>query len=271
MNLRINLVKEQNESLADTYHISRYPTVVLFDTCGAEIDRISGFTLSKATYFQKIKQYQHHEKTYQSIRRAYRHDSTNIHLAFQLAKKYVARYQSAWAESLFNKILALDRQDTSGYHADCLYSLAMDSTRNHNDLSLLKRIVPDLQIRSQQYRGYLTLINHYRKLKDNAHTLAYLEAALQKLPDNEIILYYYGSYIQENSIREHYGRGISRMRSALKLNDQKAQNWRVLARLYYQSGQLPAAIDAMQHAVALRPKSSHYRQALKAFKAEHSL
>jgi len=270
INLRINLAKKQNKSLADTYHIARYPTVVLFDTNGSEIDRISGFSMPKAAYLQKIKQYQRREKTFSSIRQAYQEDTTNIHLAFRLAKKYVARHQPVRAKALFNKILALDLQDTSSYQPDCLYPQAMDSARQAAHYELLKRIVPHLQIRSHQYRGYLTLINHYRQVKDIPRTLRYLEAALEQLADNEILLYYYGSYVQKNKLRSYYKPAISCMRSALKMSPQKAQNWRLLARLYYQNGQLSAAIKAMQQAVELRPESTHYQQLLKTFKAEQT-
>lgn len=94
---------EIDTATAKAYHISGYPTLVLTDKNGDEIDRIVGY-LPPTEFMTTLSDYRKGVGTLADLLRQAEENSSR-ELYFQIADKYKYRGGSAEAETWFNKVI----------------------------------------------------------------------------------------------------------------------------------------------------------------------
>jgi tetratricopeptide (TPR) repeat protein len=95
---------EQDTALAQTYHVSGYPTLVLTDSDGNEIDRIVGY-LESEEFVQTLENYQQGIGTLDDL--VSRADSlVDRNLFYEIAEKYKYRGGDVEATEWFQRVIA---------------------------------------------------------------------------------------------------------------------------------------------------------------------
>ncbi|MFQ5585071.1 MAG: thioredoxin family protein, partial [Calditrichia bacterium] len=112
VSLKIDGEKGEGPQLMKKFNIPGYPTLILFDPQGNEIDRVVGFGGDKDEYVQTLKDYLQGKNTLNDYLARLKKDPGNVELNFTLAEKYLYRDISK-ANKYFLKVLELDPQNKS--------------------------------------------------------------------------------------------------------------------------------------------------------------
>ena len=105
------------------YRIAGFPTVILMNSSGEEIDRIFGY-LPPEEFVTTIQDYMQGKNTLEDFEKRFTADPQDAELAFKLAEKYEGRSMYDEAGSYYGKVLDLDPEDEKGNSDDALMSLA---------------------------------------------------------------------------------------------------------------------------------------------------
>lgn len=107
----------------DQYKIVGFPTIILMNSSGEEIDRIYGY-LPHEEFVSTIQSYLQGKETLEDLKSRFQADSTDVELAFKLAEKYEGRRGYEEAASYYQKVVDLDPENKKEKSQDALFNLA---------------------------------------------------------------------------------------------------------------------------------------------------
>lgn len=136
----------------ERYKIAGFPTVILMNSSGEEIDRIFGF-LPPKEFVSTIQDYLKGKNTLGDLKRRFEADPKDALLAFRLADKYEGRRMYEEASSYYSKVMDLDPMNEKGNSDDALFNLGW------------------LKVREKEYLKAVDAFNHY----------------LHKFPESEMV------------------------------------------------------------------------------------
>lgn len=109
--------------IRDRYKIAGYPTVILMNSSGEEIDRIYGYVPAD-TFVSIIQDYMAGINTLEDLKKKFETNPQDVELTFRLADKYESRKEYDQANSYYNKVMEIDPDDQKGKSDDALFSIA---------------------------------------------------------------------------------------------------------------------------------------------------
>jgi outer membrane protein assembly factor BamD (BamD/ComL family) len=123
-----NMVFVRVEAKKDTlirekYKIAGFPTVILMNSAGDEIDRIYGYAPAEE-FVATIQDYLQGKNTLEDLSKRFEADPKDADLAFKLAEKYEGRQMYDEAGADYQKVLQLDPDNEKGHSDQALMSLA---------------------------------------------------------------------------------------------------------------------------------------------------
>jgi len=113
----------KDTATGDLYKIAGFPTIILMQSSGEEIDRIYGY-LPPGEFVSTIQSYLQGKETLEDLKNRFQKDSTDVELAFKLADKYEARRSYDEALLCYQKVVALDPENKKGKSQDALINIA---------------------------------------------------------------------------------------------------------------------------------------------------
>ncbi len=127
IDLARNMVFVKAEAKEDTivglrYRIAGFPTVILMNSSGEEIDRIYGY-LPPEEFVSTIQDYLQGKNTLEDFKKRFEAQPDG-ELAFRLADKYEGRRMYEEARVYYNKVVDLDPENEKGNSDDALFNLA---------------------------------------------------------------------------------------------------------------------------------------------------
>jgi tetratricopeptide (TPR) repeat protein len=176
----------------------------LLDAEGEEIDRFVGFEgeEEKDEYIQKIKDFAAGKNTLPVLLSDLENDASDVETNYKLAEKYNDRYEVEKAQSYFDKVLKLDPEDKKGHKVEATSQIALFQARS------LKAFIASNPDDEYLLSSYRTLASYYGRKKENENIIATYEEALQKMPENAKLMYYYASAVFDYQIESHYEKGL---------------------------------------------------------------
>ena len=265
----LKVVKKEGESpeLKKKFNIPGYPTVILLNNSGEEIDRLVGFGGKKDEYLQTIRDYAAEKNTLAQLLQQYQADTLNVKFNYALAKKHDDRFESEEAEKNIRKILKLDPKDEFGFGEESKFHVAVHEARLNRNVAPLRDFVIGSKNKDYLAKGYFYLIRHYRNEKDTARVFEIYEKAITNLPTDAGMMNQYAWAIYEDKIKEKYDKGIVLAKKAVELEPKADWIWDTLGWLYFENGDIENAVKAMEKAVNLAPESEQYKKNLVKFKS----
>lgn len=171
------------------YRVSAYPTTVLLDKQGKDIDRIIGF-LPTGEYIQTLVDYSNGIGTlFDLLRRAETEEDRELY--FEIANKYKYRGGIEDAETWFDRVIAIGEptDSLSGLSrmgiAD-MYRRAKDYDRSLSEFQAMAR---DLEGTSFEETADIYTAVVYDQANDTANAIAAFKKFVEKYPDSEDIEY----------------------------------------------------------------------------------
>lgn len=174
--VKFNIDKPEGRSLVNRYRVERFPTTLMVDWQGQEMERVVGFYPPR--FFRKpVAAVLDQKETYWNLRTQFRRSSQDWTLALKLADRALLRRSLQEAEHLYRQILQADRKDQHGLGSQALFGLARLHTRDNRyvqALSVLAQILrefPHTRILGDVYR--LQLYCYYKLNRNNDYHQTY--------------------------------------------------------------------------------------------------
>ena len=173
---------------AQKYKIQGYPTIVLTNSDGTEIDRIGGF-LEPDEYLETVDNYLHDRETLSDyLRRA--DTNTTIEVNYILANKYSDRGLNKEALDYFNKVVKADPKYEDTLTSDAMLSIGSIYLRDDDfdkSFDQFKKVMKAFEGSETEADAMLWLAYAYRKRgesSDTASAIRLYEDFLKKFPDS---------------------------------------------------------------------------------------
>jgi tetratricopeptide (TPR) repeat protein len=119
----VKVEAKKDSAIREQYKIAGFPTVILMQSSGEEIDRIYGY-LPDSEFVSTIQAYLQGKETLEDMKNRFQADSTDVELATKLADKYESRRRYDEALLCYQKVVALDPENKNGKSKDALFNLA---------------------------------------------------------------------------------------------------------------------------------------------------
>ena len=120
----VKLDKIKDSVLVSKYGVNGYPTVILFETDGEEIDRIVGYAPPRE-WLKTVKSYLRGEGTQVDLERKLEADPSNVELLFWVGEKYQDRSKYREALMHYQNTIFLDPDNKEGKTDSALFKIAL--------------------------------------------------------------------------------------------------------------------------------------------------
>lgn len=180
---------EVDTTVAQIYHVSAYPTTVLVDKNGDEIDRIVGY-LEADEFLETLDNYQKGIGTLPDLlNRA--QTETDRSLYFEIADKYKYRGAPEQAETWYSKVVA-DGEPTDSLSGEARMALA-DMRRRAKDydaaISDFTNIMDDFTGKQTSLDAEIWIAIVYRLKGDTTTAISHFEKYVEDHPESEDVEY----------------------------------------------------------------------------------
>jgi len=256
------------KELASRYNMRGFPTVIILSPDGTERDRIVGFGGDAELFVQTITDYANNVNTLVALKEAYEQNPQSVNANFNLAMKYLDRFQVRKAQDYFERVLELDPQNEFGYNQKAEFNIALNQARYDENVQPLKEMLNEVSDRGMLKTGYYTLAGVYEDNGELEKMVSTYKQALEIFDQDAGMMNTAAWIIYEKRLKDHYEWGIQVAKKAVELEPENDSIWDTLAWLQYENGEINAALASMQKAVELSPDTEYYQQNVKKFKAE---
>jgi thioredoxin-related protein len=190
IDLAASMVFVKAEGKKDTvtrkrFQIAGFPTVIIMNSAGKEIDRIYGY-LPPDEFVTTIKDYLQGKNTLEDLEGRFETEP-EAELAFRLAEKYEGRRMYEEAGKYYNKVLDLDPKNEKGHSEDALFNVAWVKLRGEEPLGAVDAFEYFLQKFPQSEMATVAeryIPFSYAEAADTSKALNLYEKFLKDHPDS---------------------------------------------------------------------------------------
>ena len=136
LSIKIDAEKGIGPEIAKRFNIRGYPTIVIANNKGYEVDRIVGY-LSPDSFLKELHRIRKGKNTISSLLNKFQSNPNNFNTLFNLAKKYEGKGDIASANRMINAILAANI-DSSG--VAYFFSILYEAREKEDSEKLLKYV-----------------------------------------------------------------------------------------------------------------------------------
>jgi tetratricopeptide (TPR) repeat protein len=263
ISLHVNGEKGRGLEYKQHFKIQGYPTVVLLNKEGNELDRLYGWQDNKIEYFESIVDIAEGRNTFPELKERLTQSPRDVELNYRMAKKHISRGERDLAMPYFSNVLKLDSLNTYGHNEESRGFLAVFHLWETGEDQPLQLLLTGTKHREYLEKGYNELIRYHKRHNNQEPYLDACEKMLQIFPERIDVMSNCAWYIYKNRIMEKYDWGISLAEDALALKPEAYYIWDTLAWLEYEKGFVEQAIDHMKRAVELAPDKVRYEENLR--------
>jgi len=183
----VTLNSKKDSTIVSGYGVNAYPTVMLFESSGKEIDRIVGYVPPRE-FLKTVKSYLRGEGTLTDLENRLRDKPSNLDLLYQVGEKYQDRGKYEEALMHYQNIMSLDPENKKGKTDGALFSIAVINRRQKDNQTaidkfeeLIRRFPQsEKRLDAEEYIPYI-----YAQMGDSTKALRLYEKILVDHPDIE--------------------------------------------------------------------------------------
>ncbi len=175
---------EKDTLIAQKYRVSAYPTIVLMDNKGNEIDRIVGY-LPPPEFLQTIKDYRNGVGTLDDLLGKAKADSSR-ELAFKIADKYKYRGMPDDAMTWYSRVVAVNEKDSLAGESRMAIADMQRRAKNYDKaLELFQGVLKDFPnssfaVNADEWVGLV-----YVRMGDTAKAISHFEGFAERYPNEK--------------------------------------------------------------------------------------
>lgn len=183
----VKLNAKKDSVLVSEHGINAYPTVILLESDGEEIDRIVGYAPPRE-FLKTVKSYLKGEGTLVDLERKLEADPSNVELLFRVGEKYQDRSKYREALMHYQNTIFLDPDNKEGKTDSALFKIALVYRRQEDYQTAIDKFkdliqsFPETKLRldTEEYIPYI-----YVRMGDTTTALRLYEKILLDYPDLE--------------------------------------------------------------------------------------
>ena len=265
--LRINAEEGEGPGIVDRWHVVGYPTMLLLQPDGTEVDRLFGF-MPADELAETLTGYIEGRGTIDDLRAQVAADPTNLELLEQLAQRTAVRGERETAEELFAQLIAADLDNSLGlrsaaHHFLGKYTYLRGAADYEAALEQFAIVLEQFPTSEEAISAQIQSAIAHARAGNAEQATAFFEGFIAMDPGSS------GTYntvawvcFQERVAMDY---GMQTARAGLEVDPTDASLWDTYAELLNASGDVQGAIDAIQQAVAHDPETPYYGEQLDRF------
>jgi len=267
--IRLNAEEGEGPAIVERYHVVGYPTVLLLQPDGVEIDRIFGF-MPADEFASTVDGYQLGTGTIAQLRDQVAAEPTNLDLVYELGYRSAIRGETDQAITRLTQVIEVDADNGLGLRSQAHFVLgkylylrgAGDTTAALEQFAIIMDQFPSSPEASQvPFQNAIALC----RSGDETAAREAFEAILAAEPDN-VDAY---NTVAWTCYRESFqlGWGLEVAQRGLEIDATSHSLWDTYAELQNASGDVQGAIESTQQAMTLDPDEAYYQRQLERFQS----
>ncbi len=250
LKLVIDAEKGTGVDWARRYHVSGFPTLILLEADGSEIDRVAGY-MPMPAFLETFQDFAKGIGTLDALSEQLAANPVDFELKLQVARKLEERGRVDETRAHLAEILEADPANASGVADDADAALAMGWFRINRDPAPLEEVLvrwPGLESGPEIYNILIALAS---RDGNDARMRTLLDRAIQDYPVNVELL---NGYAWTFAVK---GWDLDKARKAamkaVELSGEDANVLDTLAEVQFRSGDKKAALATIERALKARP------------------
>jgi tetratricopeptide (TPR) repeat protein len=224
-------------------------------------------------YSQRIKDFAAGINTLPAIQAELEKNPDDVEVNFKMAEKYIDRWEREKSKPYFEKVLELDPDDKTGHKTEATYQVAILEVNTDKNPEPLKAFIAAGPDEKYMEDSFMTLAFHYLRTKDPENAVKTYEEALDKMPENARMMFYYASAIFNNKMEGLYEKGLKLNEQAITLDPELEDNAVYNLVSYYRNlGDTDKIIETFENAIQKWPDNnglkSSYASTINSMKIE---
>ena len=266
--LKVDGEKGEGPGMMEKFGIHGYPTVLVLDAQGNEIDRVVGFGGDKDDFIQTVKDYAAGKNTLSSLIKQANENPGDVELNATVARKLLMRSDTEKALAFYQKVVASDPDDQNGFTEDARFQIAAAKLTLNNDDRDIRAFISGKPSNRYLQSAYSRMIRFYETNENLEKALATYQELVDEFPQNATLLNNFAWYIYDKKAEDHFNQAIAIAQKAVGLEPQADYIWDTLARLQFANGNIDDAVESMQKAAELNPEEATYQKLLEEYRAQ---
>lgn len=250
LKLVVDAEKGGGVEYAKGFRVTGYPTIVLLNPDGSEIDRLAGYAPMPG-FLQTFQDYSKGVGTLDAMREALAENPRDLELKLRVARKLDERGRVDETEALLQEILDADPANAGGWTDDAAAALAMGRFRRSGDEKLLEDLLtrwPGLDTGPQVYNALIGLASKDGRT-DRMKVL--LDRAVADYPDDAELLNAYAWTSTE--LGWDLDAALKMAQRAARITDGSANVLDTVAEIQFRKGDAAAALATIGKALEKQP------------------
>ncbi len=270
--IKIDAEKGEGVEIAKKYGVRGYPTILLIQADGTEIDRLVGY-MPPDPFLKSLGEYVEGTNTIAALKAALEKNPEDMAAQYNMATKYAERNDLASAAPYYEKVLALDPADKAGHAAEAAYALAMNTLRQSKDPAPLAAFAKKHQGTKEAQGALTALMSFSIRQKNGDDAKRYFEQYIEAAPNDAATMNSYAWSCAGQKINlDHAAEAAARAVALTSDGAEKAAYLDTEAAVEFARGGRERAIALQEEAIALlqgatAKERKPYEEALARYKA----
>jgi thioredoxin-related protein len=185
--IKIDAEKGEGIAIAKKYGVRAYPTILLIDANGDEIDRMLGY-MPPEPFLKTVTDYVTGVNTLAQMRAELEKKPDDPAIRYAAATKYAGRYEPGRAAEQYQKLLELDPKNTLGHNEEAEYSIAVNSLQSESKGAPLEAFVEKYPGSPRVRQALGTLVDASLRKGDGDEAKKYFLRYSAKYPDDAMMM-----------------------------------------------------------------------------------
>jgi len=265
--LKINAEKGEGIELANKYNARSFPTILLVDANGNEIDRMVGY-MPLMHFLKELTRIKNRIDTFDSLQKQVYAEPENIGALEKLAEKNENRGDLNSAKNLWKQVLSLENT-----HALANYKLAEYATRETQNPEILQQFILENPKNEYLPFGYQWVLYLMKQSKNIEREIGWYQqyANFMETSGNEDADFLNGYAWRMAELEINLPDALVRVNRAINLSvdpQHKAQILDTKAEILWKLGKTVEAIQIIDEAISLQPKDKYLQKQKEKFSDE---
>lgn len=259
--IQVDGERGEGPDLVKRYHVVGYPTVLVLDAQGREIDRVFD-ALPEPLFVKTLASYLDGTGTVAELERRLAAQPKDLALRFEVGSRYAVRGSKARAVTHLVDVVMADFDGRLGLAPKALILLGKYLfLRGQNDAALARRLLEKLRTHyaasPEAKEAGMALAIAYARLGEEVKAMSLLQQRIEREPTrgggyNALAWFYFRE-------KKDTGRAVATARAGLHRAPRSHGLWDSLAEFLFSSGDVTGALDAARRALGLAPKDEYYQ------------
>ncbi|MCX7958772.1 MAG: tetratricopeptide repeat protein [Deltaproteobacteria bacterium] len=259
---RCNGEEGEGEKLFNQYKITAFPTLLILDSNGKELDRLID-EIDEQKIKKTLEQVKSGKNELDELAKKSDANPKDIDLMFNVCMSYIFRSDREKSKKYCEKILKADQKNEKGYASQVLLSLGKYLYfRGIKDYDLaaahLEQVIKLFPDSKEAKSAFIFLISSYVKGGKEGVAVMKLRELVKKNPNSKEPYKTFAYVSWKNKWR--LDQGIENAKKATDLDPSDDDAWDLLAELYFLKGNKAEAVNSIEQAIKLKPSEEYYKE-----------